>query len=76
MAKKTPTKKVDIGLDLTSNELRCVALTKRGKEISLERFAVGDIPSSVFAAGRVAEPAELGARIRDILKESFVIPRN
>jgi len=72
MAKKAPIKKFDIGLDLTSNELRCVALSKRGKEITLERFAVGEIPSSVFAAGRVAEPAELGARIRALLGEQGI----
>lgn len=75
MAKKAPTKKFDIGLDLTSNELRCVALSKRGKEITLERFAIGEIPSSVFAAGRVAEPAELGARIKALLAEQGISPR-
>ncbi|MDQ3023501.1 MAG: type IV pilus assembly protein PilM [bacterium] len=62
-------RKVDIGLDLTSNELRCVAVSRRGKEIVLERFAIGEIPTSVFAAGRVSEPAQLGARIRQILAE-------
>jgi type IV pilus assembly protein PilM len=52
-----------------------VGLTRKGKEITLERFALGEIPSSVFAAGRVAEPAELGARIKEILKENGVIAR-
>lgn len=75
MAKKAPTKKLDIGLDLTSNELRCVALSRKGKEITLERFAVGEIPASVFAAGRVAEPAELGARIKALLAENGISPR-
>ena len=75
MAKKAPSRKMDIGLDITSNELRCVALSKKGKEIVLERIAVGEIPSSVFAAGRVAEPAELGARIKEILRESGINPR-
>lgn len=75
MAKRTPSIKVDIGLDLTSNELRCVALQRKGKELTLERFAIGEIPSSVFAAGRVAEPAELGARIREILSEQGISPR-
>jgi type IV pilus assembly protein PilM len=73
--KKAPSKRVDVGLDLTSNELRCVALSKRGKEITLERFAIGDIPASVFAAGRVAEPAELGARIKAILGEQGISAR-
>ena len=75
MAKKAPTKKLDIGLDLTSEELRCVALSRKGKEITLERFAVGKIPSSVFAAGRVAEPAQLGARIKEVLVENGIVPR-
>lgn len=75
MAKKARSRKLDIGLDITSNEIRCVALTRKGKEIVLERFAVGEISSSVFAAGRVAEPVELGARIKEILRESGVNPR-
>lgn len=75
MAKRVPSKKVDIGLDLTSNELRCVALQRKGKEITLERFAIGEIPSSVFAAGRVAEPVELGARIKEILSDQGISPR-
>lgn len=75
MAKKALSRKLDIGLDITSNEIRCVALTRKGKEIALERFAVGEISSSVFAAGRVAEPVELGARIKEILRESGVNPR-
>lgn len=68
-------KKYDVGLDLTSNELRCTAITRKGKEMILERFAVGEIPSSVFAAGRVAEPGQLGTRIREILKENGIIAR-
>ncbi len=75
MAKNAPTRKLDIGLDLTSNELRCVALSKRGKEIVLERFAIGEIPTSVFAAGRVAEPHELGARIKAVLHENGIAPK-
>lgn len=75
MAKGAPSKKVDVGLDLTSNELRCVAVSRRGKEVILERFAVGEIPSSVFAAGRVAETAELGARIKQILKDNGISAR-
>jgi type IV pilus assembly protein PilM len=75
MAQQTPSRKFDIGLDLTSNELRCVALSRKGKEITLERFALGVIPSSVFAAGRVAEPAELGAKIRQILHEAGITAR-
>jgi type IV pilus assembly protein PilM len=75
MAKSAPTRKLDIGLDLTSNELRCVALSKRGKEIVLERFAIGEIPTSVFAAGRVAEPQELGARIKAVLHENGIAPK-
>ena len=75
MASKGASKKVDIGLDLTSNEIRCVALSRRGKEVTLERFAMGEIPSSVFAAGRVAEPAELGARIKEIMHEQGVSAR-
>lgn len=74
MAKQAPSRKFDIGLDLTSNELRCVALSRKGKEITLERFALGTIPSSVFAAGRVAEPAELGVQIRKILHEAGITP--
>ncbi len=75
MAKRPATKKVDVGLDLTSNEVRCVALQRRGKEVTLERFAIGEIPSSVFAAGRVAEPAELGAHIKKVLHEQGVSAR-
>jgi len=75
MAKRAPSKKVDIGLDLTSNELRCVALQRKGKEITLERYAIGEISSSVFAAGRVAEPVQLGARIKEILNEQGIVPR-
>lgn len=75
MAKNAPTRKLDIGLDLTSNELRCVALSKKGKEIVLERFAIGEIPTSVFAAGRVAEPHELGARIKAVLHENGIAPK-
>jgi len=75
MAKSAPSKKFDVGLDLTSNELRCVAVSRRGKEVILERFAVGEIPSSVFAAGRVAETAELGARIKQILKDNGISAR-
>lgn len=74
MAKQAPSRKYDIGLDLTSNELRCVALSRKGKEITLERFALGNIPSSVFAAGRVAEPAELGVKIKQILHEAGITP--
>ena len=75
MAKRPAIKKVDVGLDLTSNEVRCVSLQRRGKEVTLERFAIGEIPSSVFAAGRVAEPAELGAHIRKLLHEQGVSAR-
>lgn len=75
-AVRKPTgRKVDIGLDLTSNELRCVAITRKGKEVVLERFATGEIPTSVFAAGRVSEPAQLGARIRQVLAENGINPR-
>ncbi len=75
MAKAPALRKYDIGLDLTAKELRCVAINKRGKEITLERFAIGEIPSSVFAAGRVAEPGQLGARIKQILNEHGISPR-
>src|SRR5258708_1974754 len=75
MAKKAPTRKLDIGIDLTSNELRCVSISKRGKEVTLEAFAIGEISSSVFAAGRVAEPGVLGARIREILADNGISPR-
>ncbi len=68
-------KKYDVGLDLTSNELRCTAISRKGKEMILERFAVGEIPSSVFAAGRVAEPVQLGTRIKEILKENGIVAR-
>ncbi|MCB1185987.1 type IV pilus assembly protein PilM [bacterium] len=68
-------KKYDVGLDLTSNELRCTAISRKGKEMILERFAVGEIPSSVFAAGRVAEPGQLGNRIKEILKENGIVAR-
>jgi len=73
--KKAQMRKLDIGLDLTSNELRCVAVSRKGKEIILESFAIGEIPSSVFAAGRVAEPAQLGMRIRQILAENGISAR-
>ncbi len=75
MAKKASLRKLDIGLDLTSNELRCVAVSKKGKETTLEAFAIGEISSSYFAAGRVAEPGALGARIREILADNGISPR-
>jgi type IV pilus assembly protein PilM len=75
MAKKASLRKLDIGLDLTSNELRCVAVSRKGKETMLEAFAIGEISSSYFAAGRVAEPGALGARIREILAENGISPR-
>jgi type IV pilus assembly protein PilM len=68
-------KKMDIGLDLTSDELRVVALSRQGKDFVLEKFAIGKIPSSVFAAGKVAEPRELGARIREILAANGIVPK-
>lgn len=73
--RRAPVRKVDVGLDLTANELRCVAVTRRGKEIVLDRFCTGEIPSSVFAAGRVAEPAQLGVRIRQLLAENGIQAR-
>lgn len=72
---KAAGKKMDIGLDLTSDELRVVALSRQGKDFVLEKFAIGKIPSSVFAAGKVAEPRELGARIREILNANGIVPK-
>jgi type IV pilus assembly protein PilM len=73
--RKQALKKMDIGLDLTSDELRVVGLSKRGKEYILERFAIGPIPSSVFAAGKVAEPRELAARIGEICTANGIKPK-
>jgi type IV pilus assembly protein PilM len=68
-------KKMDIGLDLTSDELRVVGLSRRGKEYVLEKFAIGPIPSSVFAAGKVAEPRELATKIGEICAANGIKPK-
>ncbi|GEM_PF-1159620 len=69
MAKKQRLKRLDLGIDLTANEMRAVALSRRGKNLVLENFIIAEIPSAVFAAGRVADPKTLGERIKAILLE-------
>jgi len=66
---------MDIGLDLTSDELRVIGLSRHGKEYVLEKFAIGPIPSSVFAAGKVAEPRELAAKIGEICTANGIRPK-
>ena len=61
---------LDVGLDLTSDELRVCAIRRTGKDYVLERFGVGKISSSVFAAGKVSDQRELGSRIKDILAKN------
>ncbi|MFH1515740.1 MAG: type IV pilus assembly protein PilM [bacterium] len=56
-----------IGLDFTSNEIRMVQVTGKGKSVTLERYAVGTIPSGVFQGGRVVETA----RFADVVKELY-----
>lgn len=68
-------KKLDLGIDLTSNELRIVAVSKKGNEILLERFAIGELNPQLFAAGRVADPKKLGERIKEILQTNGITPR-
>lgn len=70
MAAKKTLSTLDVGLDLTSDELRVCAIRKTGKDFVLERFGVGKISSSVFAAGKVSDPRELGSRIKDILAKN------
>lgn len=72
---KKSIKVLDIGLDLTSDELRVVGLSRKGKEFILEKFAIGPVPSSVFAAGKVAEPRELAARIGEICAANGIKPK-
>ena len=56
-----------IGLDFTTNEIRMVQVTGKGKSVTLERYAVGTIPSGVFQGGRVVETA----RFADVVKELY-----
>ena len=73
--RKQVMKRMDIGLDLTSDELRVIGLSRRGKEFVLEKFAIGPIPSSVFAAGKVAEPRELATKIGEICAANGIKPK-
>lgn len=72
MAKRTTGKKVDIGIDLTSNELRVAALSRKGGAYVLERFALGDLNPQFFAAGRVADPKGLGERLKEVLRTNGI----
>ena len=72
MVKRTAGRKMDVGIDLTSNELRIVALSKRGAEYVLERFAIAEINPQFFAAGRVADPKRLGERIKEVLQANGI----
>ncbi len=75
MAKTATGKPVDIGIDLTSNELRVVALSKHGSDYVLERFAIGDLDTAFFAAGRIADPKGLSARLKEILETNGINAR-
>ncbi|MCD6216820.1 type IV pilus assembly protein PilM [bacterium] len=56
-----------IGLDFTNNEIRMVQVSGKGKNVMLERYAVGAIPAGVFQGGRVVETA----RFADVVKELY-----
>jgi type IV pilus assembly protein PilM len=72
MAKKTVGKPVDIGIDLTSNELRVTALNKHGNDYVLERFAIADLSPQFFAAGRIADTRGLSARLKEVLETNGI----
>jgi type IV pilus assembly protein PilM len=72
MAKKTVGKPVDIGIDLTSNEMRVTALSKHGNEYILERFAIADLSPQFFAAGRIADTRGLAARLKEVLETNGI----
>ena len=72
MAKRTIGKKVDIGIDLTSNEVRVVALSRKGGAYVLERFALAELNPQFFAAGRVADPKGLGERLKEVLASNGI----
>jgi type IV pilus assembly protein PilM len=73
--RKKSLKPLDIGLDLTSDELRVVGLSRSRAAYVLERFAIAPIPSSVFSAGKVAEPRELGNKIVEICAANGIKPK-
>ncbi len=72
MAKGVRGKKFDVGIDLTSNEIRVIALTRKGTEYVLERFAIAEVNPQFFAAGRVADPKGLGERIKEVLQNNGI----
>ncbi len=72
MPAKGTRKKTDIAIDLTSNEMRIVALSKKGNDYLLERFVVSEVNPQFFAAGRVADPKGLGERIKEILQANGI----
>ncbi len=71
MAKRSG-KTVDIGVDLTSNEIRIIALSKSGSDYILERFAIAEIDPAFFSAGRVADPRGLAERIKEVLETNGI----
>jgi len=72
MARKKGGRTVDIGVDLTSNEIRVVALSKTGNDYVLERFAIAEISPAFFSAGRIADARGLAERIKEILETNGI----
>lgn len=68
-------KPLNIGVDFTTDEVRIAAVNRVGKTLVLERFAVAKLPPQIFAAGRVADPKTLGARIKDVLIQNGIKPK-
>ncbi|OGK11152.1 MAG: hypothetical protein A2Y63_04930, partial [Candidatus Riflebacteria bacterium RBG_13_59_9] len=63
---------MDIGIDLTSNELRIVALSRHGNDYVLERFAISELDAGFFAAGRIANPRGLASRLKEVLETNGI----
>ncbi|MGH8103992.1 MAG: type IV pilus assembly protein PilM [bacterium] len=61
-----------VGIDFLSNQVRLAQISKHGKETKLERVAIANIPPDLFRMGRLANPAQLGEVLTNIMFDAGI----
>jgi len=61
-----------IGIDFLSNQVRITQISKKGKEVKLERVTVGEIPPEIFRLGKVSDVGALAEVLHKIMTDAGI----
>ncbi len=61
-----------VGIDFLSNQVRISQLSRKGKEIRLEKVAFGTIPSDIYRGGRIANIAGLAEVLAELCQQAGI----